>query len=251
MIIRCHECNQENQLGAIFCRNCGVKLDIDKLKPEVEKKKKATAKNVARNLVALIIFVALAGILAALFAPFGYAPLPALPSDEAMKAATDKYENMLIRVNSGLGSRNFAFTPEEVTGIYEQKFMAKPEGDSAAAGAYNIEKVCCELGSSENSLKITLLSKLFGKIPARFTIEGTPEVVDKKLAFNVKSAKMGHIKMSGAFLTSKVTEKYVPVTDNKTLQKIFEKIESVKINEEGKIALEMVKSDSDDRKAKK
>jgi predicted metal-dependent TIM-barrel fold hydrolase len=61
---------------------------------------------------------------------------------------------------------------------------------------------------------------------------------------------MGAHKDSGAFLTSKVTEKYVPVTTTRAPRK-FQRIESVKIIEEGKIAREMVKSDSDDRKAEK
>ena len=33
-MIKCPKCEADNQIGAIFCRGCGEKLELDEIKPE-------------------------------------------------------------------------------------------------------------------------------------------------------------------------------------------------------------------------
>ena len=36
MLVKCANCGHDNQLGAIFCRNCGDKLNIEEMRPELK-----------------------------------------------------------------------------------------------------------------------------------------------------------------------------------------------------------------------
>ena len=36
MEIKCTKCGHPNQLGAIFCRGCGEKLELENLQPDVK-----------------------------------------------------------------------------------------------------------------------------------------------------------------------------------------------------------------------
>ena len=71
-MINCPNCNHDNMIGAIFCRSCGEKINIDELRPEdvnqgVAKAKKLVSASVIRNVVMFAILAVLILILVGLF----------------------------------------------------------------------------------------------------------------------------------------------------------------------------------------
>ena len=64
-MIKCPKCQADYQIGAIFCRSCGDKLDIDKLRPDdIKKATRNRAKligRIIRNVISLILLLAIVG----------------------------------------------------------------------------------------------------------------------------------------------------------------------------------------------
>lgn len=48
MMIKCQKCGFENQMGSIFCRECGEKLDMDAIDPNKLQKDVDKEKNIKR-----------------------------------------------------------------------------------------------------------------------------------------------------------------------------------------------------------
>ena len=48
MMIKCQKCGFENQMGSIFCRECGEKLDMDAIDPNKLQKDVNKEKNIKR-----------------------------------------------------------------------------------------------------------------------------------------------------------------------------------------------------------
>jgi len=73
MMIKCQKCGFENQMGSIFCRECGEKLNMDaidpnKLQKDVDKEKrikrtKKQVKSLISTLIGLIILAAFLGVI--------------------------------------------------------------------------------------------------------------------------------------------------------------------------------------------
>ena len=71
-----------NQLGAIFCRGCGDKLDVETMRPKVMDTKASATSGIGgliRNLIGFLIFLGLAGVIVMMFYPqdLSYTPLSA------------------------------------------------------------------------------------------------------------------------------------------------------------------------------
>ena len=103
MMIKCSKCGFENQMGAIFCRQCGEKIDMNALSPEAleesrgkeERKKKAAG--LIRNLVGIVLLLAIVGIGAGLFVPWGHPAYQAPEEDKEMETKLD----LLVRTVQG------------------------------------------------------------------------------------------------------------------------------------------------------
>lgn len=88
-MIACPKCKADNMIGAIFCRGCGEKLNIDELRPEdIEKAapKEKKGPGLIRNLVALVILAAVGTVLVMLFLQPPFAETASVDGD-ALKHA--------------------------------------------------------------------------------------------------------------------------------------------------------------------
>ena len=82
MMIKCQKCGFENQMGSIFCRECGEKLNMDaidpnKLQKDVDKEKliKRTKKRIKGAISAVITIIVIAAFIFVVFPdlfPFGH-----------------------------------------------------------------------------------------------------------------------------------------------------------------------------------
>ena len=239
MNIKCPECGNENQLGAIFCRNCGAKLDIESIRPTVKDNKIGGGMaGLVQRLITILILIAVLGLIAALFLPFGLKPYtPA--SEDAAKAAGTKMDILNLKLDGGRGPAQHGFTTSEAMALFNSTFLQKSE--DAAAG-YQVENVLLDVTSS-SELVVGIDTKLFGKVPVRFELVGKPTVVAGEngvapvVGFDITSASMGHVTMPVDLLKSRIAEKFVVLTQGKDMQRILKAVKNIEIDTEGNIVL--------------
>ncbi len=207
MLIKCQVCNHENQLGSIFCRNCGVKLDLNKMSPDQFKEKKPVDKGaVTRKVVGVVLLLIVLGLLGAIFIPAGYPSIPE-PSEEAKKSGPDKLDTLERMIEIGARGQKSSFTAEELTAILNASIAG---GSSSGESSYSIEKVFVEEAPG-GGFHLTLNTKLAGTLDVVFSMTGEPEIVDGVPVFTVREAKAGHLPMFGSFFQKLVSDKFKPV----------------------------------------
>jgi len=240
MMIKCPECSHENQLGAIFCRSCGAKLDIERIRPEVKDNRlRGGVMALVQRIVFAIILLALVGVIAGLFLPYGLKEYPAA-SAEAAKSAKDKVAAIMEKIDNGVGGVKYVFTPEEATEAYNASFLAKAEGGAS----YAIDRVAFDV-LPDGNIGIVAFTKLFGSVPARFAIkvgkptvkEGETPTAAPSIQYDLLGASMGHVSLPGDFLKGKILEKFAPVAQGKDVEKILNAIRGLDIDEDGNFAL--------------
>jgi len=69
MLLKCNECGHDNQLGAIFCRECGTKLDVEKMRPKIEEKSNFSPAALIKKIISIVLLLILIIILGLMFFP--------------------------------------------------------------------------------------------------------------------------------------------------------------------------------------
>jgi len=205
-MINCQECGADNMVGAIFCRSCGAKLDLDEIRPETEMKKEASVaknlKTIAGRIVVLVVFLILAGVLAGLLLPAPGAVQGELNDQETQKAVARARQMFATR-----RQRAFTFSSEEITLLANKLFRldtgsadTDQGGDGAAkkskAGLMPEHLSIQLLGSGY--VKMVLRSRAFGKLPIYSTLLGNFEAKeDGGVSFEAFSTAMGKLSLPG------------------------------------------------------
>lgn len=249
MMIKCSKCGFENQMGAIFCRGCGEKIDMNSLDPETVAKSKNAAergKKIAkliRHLVGIVILLAIIGTVAAAFVPCGdaYAEAP----EDALKSGSSKIE-LLGMESLAVVPRDTAFSVDEINALFNQRFLkkedspeangkadaqAQPAAEESSKAFYDIEHV--QFSIRDGKLHATLHMSLAGKVPMTLLLVGEPKFGDEvsPVGFEVESAKWGLVPMNQEFLRKVVTDKYAPVTAFSELRNMFKRTEKIEVKE--------------------
>lgn len=237
MLIQCPECNYDNQLGAIFCRNCGQKLDIEKFRPKVQKTSRSIGFfSTFRRLFSTLVLVVLIVMIAAMFIP-----VRSVPSDlteEEKEEAKAKFDSLVVRVDGGYGDDSYTFSPREATFLYNDAFVAKTMEQEAGyildSLIFNIDEV--------KLVQLILNTKLAGTIPASFEIKGTiinkdAEDKNSSLGFEVRKSKMGHMPLFLEILNKKIAEKFLITKSGENIEKILKAISKIEISEENEFVL--------------
>ena len=223
MLLKCSECGFENQLGAIFCRECGAKLDVEAMRPEVkERKEKINFGDLARNLLAIAVLGGLALSIGMMFYPEKGLPLDL--DAKAKTAAEIKLQSLINRIGGESEESTYVFTPDEVTYLYNNKLTEKAEG-----GGYSIDKMHFAVDAYDN---VVLLAdaKMFGGVNVSFKLVG--KIVDDKAELEIISAKMGHLSIPG-FARDKIINKFTPGIDEGSIKDIIDATEKLVIDEKG------------------
>jgi len=223
MLIKCNECGHDNQLGAIFCRECGAKLDVESIRPTISNK--AASGNIfgiIRRIVVGIILLGLLYVLGAMFFP--ESPTNTVLTDDQQTQATEKMNTLLQTIKGSYGEKNYVFTPDEVTYLYNTKMTDETKGDAAT---YVIDNMYFTI-DSRNFIHILMQTKLAGKVPVTFALKGV--LFEDSTGFKVLEAKMGHFKVP-AFLHSKIITKFTPGIDQDQgiMKKILDGAQAFKV----------------------
>jgi hypothetical protein len=205
--MKCNECGHDNQLGAIFCRECGTKLDVEKMRPKVEVKIERNIGGMVKNIVAIVVLLSLALMIGAMFYPQSGA---SYELTEAEQTKTDaKLEKLINKIEGDTYSdATYVFTPDEATYIFNEKLTEKAKDGSSG---YAIDKLHIGLDAYDN-IVLVAESTLLG-MPVSFGLSGF--LVDDKLNLEITSAKMGHLSIPG-FLREKIISKFTPMLEGTT-----------------------------------
>ena len=224
MLLKCNECGHDNQLGAIFCRECGTKLDVEKMRPKVENKTEKDIAGLVKNIIAIVVLLTLVIVFGLLFFPQSGSSYE-LTAEEKTKTNA-KLEKLIKRINGDTYSdAKYVFTPDEVTYAFNNKLTGESGEGEEGEEEEDTNKLTISLDVYDN-IVLTLETKIFGAIPASFGLNGY--LVDEKLDLNVTSAKMGHLSVPG-FAHKKIIAKFIPATEDGEIAKIIAAASEVKV----------------------
>jgi uncharacterized protein YpmS len=190
-MINCPECGADNMIGAIFCRGCGKKLNLDELTPDAfDDPPEPMAKKVARvvqKIVTLIVFVGVVALLGGLFWPAGDIVKGDL-DEQAMKQAEARFK--LVQQPNPKYPK-IIFSSEQATAALNQA-LGLP---GSATGNKQAQHLSVEFLAGGN-LRVVLKASLFGQIPMYTKIVCKPELTAPgQVQFTVLSVHAGKISL--------------------------------------------------------
>jgi len=233
-MIVCPKCKSENMLGAIFCRGCGQKLNIDDLRPEdiaAAANKNAPKKSgPLRTIISTLVLLVVLGILGAIFMPPEYQVQGELPEDQYNQARA-RLTRMLAR-DVRAGQRE-VFTLAEVNhltkgmlDLTEEKLGTRAEriakGEITVDGFMVPYDLTIEL-LGDNRARLILLSKLYDKLPVHTVIVGQATASsDTGLWFTPETMHAGRLPVMGAMFQEAVLKRYLALIEqNQPFQEVI------------------------------
>ena len=227
-MIKCPKCLEENQLGAIFCRFCGEKLNLDELSPDsfnqsTEESKGKALLIIIRNLVLLLLIVAIIGAIASVFLKPEFT-IPNQLNPEETKIAMKRFK----KFRKGKSGNEYAFNNAEVDMLAKlildmtEEKMQKAREDMITAGKTPVlvtEALYINLLSS-GQIKFVLRSQLMDKVPIHSVIIGTPVGSPAGLSFTASQVFLGKLPIPIPQLQDLVIKNFVDIIrDNANFEK--------------------------------
>ena len=229
MLIKCQACGHENQLGNIFCRNCGEKLDIDASRPEVKDMKSGNnILGIVKRVVYLLVFLLVVYVIFAAFVPAGPADMPTL-AEEQKKAVDKRLESLSKRLQGRLSEGDkFSFTADE-----------------ASYALNTLVKIDCPVIVKINYKSVVFASTLmlFNTVPIRYTVAGYPvnpeeSTPDRPVSLAVCSAELGRLDLLPFFgLGDLVVDKFRPVWTNEKIKGLLSEMARIEVDDKGELVL--------------
>ena len=246
MMIKCQKCGFENQMGSIFCRECGEKLDMDaidpnKLQKDVNKEKniKLAKKRVKSAISAACSILIIGGfIFAIIYRGWednkDYSVVEETESDVAA-AAQKKFDAVMRGTTAGTVKYtypeiNYMFRDQVVKPLYEVDSFAKI--------------VSFEMGFNEekNEPMANIWIKIKDKVPVRYVVRGdffyTPPDPDAKddadpLPINVDVKRLDIGLIPFFFSMHTFLNGLTPLLDNESMRNFFRNAKTVEFTPEG------------------
>jgi hypothetical protein len=199
-MLKCPLCQSDNQIGAIFCRTCGEKLNLDEIEPDqiINASDGVTGSSLffIKKLIMLCIFLCLVGVLVGLFLNPGINVPP--PLDEAAeKTATARFSRLM----SGR-SKSETFSEAEIHYITNIKLLVLTEEqkikdkEKLIAEGYPTtlmpDEVFVEF-PTPGVAKVTVKSILMDKLPMYTTVFGSIIGTDEGITFNTTKVMAGRV----------------------------------------------------------
>jgi len=196
-MIKCPLCGTDNQIGAIFCRGCREKLDLDSLKPETidqhEGKLGTKILHISRRIVGAAILIYLIWALVAVFLAVELPQTPPLTEKEN-KVLAQRFKSLKRKIKKSRGEE-FVFNSAEVTALANQLANLKDEPKDAG-WALSPAILSVQL-LANGTTRIILKSKLKGQRDMYTSVVGkfyVPEG-DEGVQFMLLSAASGKLDM--------------------------------------------------------
>lgn len=208
-MLECPKCNFNNELGRIFCHQCGNKLDLSQIKAPTEGQKlRRRAKRSVSRVIRVTLELIIAVVLIAVIVLICLVPevKPFKPSNAESLAADTKRMDLEQIVNSRKGGRALV-TETDINSFLSSLTFSKPAGNGLEVTP---EALRATLGDGAVKLEFTGLVH-FGTIYNKriyFGYEGLPEIRGEQLVFQPTGGWIGKLPIAPVILSS------VPFFDN-------------------------------------
>ena len=186
MNIRCEKCGQENDLGRIFCTQCGARLDLTRTSiADIDEGRQADRTRVARKIVGYVL----------VFAVIGLAGLAAWPGEPLAGGSAEGAQVVDSKIDALMEAANAAQAASlEFTGQELNAYLA------ARAKRQKVESVTLALRSGYVVLRVqdrlgpwTIASVPLG--PLRYSYDVT--CYPQGNALNIRGVRLGHLPVAG------------------------------------------------------
>ena len=239
-MINCPKCQAENHLGSIFCRTCGDKLDMDALRPaDIKKtaKNAANVGNIVRNLIGLVLLLAVGALAAGIFLA------PPLPPDTTLSPENAKAMKSKVSFIVGRQTTSETFTTAELNGLAEfvldlsAESVAQRRLEALETGAGNVlvpQGFYVEL-LPPDSIRMTVKHLVKNKVTWYTSIEGKLEANDAGLTFSRDKTIVGRVPLPIKQLEEKIiSQRFTQLTTSESaryesLQKGMKNVTGVKV----------------------
>ena len=239
MMIKCQKCGFENQMGSIFCRECGEKLNMDaidpnKLQKDVNKEKNLKrAKKRIREAIstgfALLIVVAFLGVV---FYNGGLRQYEESTVTEA--SATQKFNAAVT--GSAVGRVKYSYP--EINRMLKARVVDPLAEIPSFAKVTNAEVVYDE---EKNQPVVYLWISIKDKVPVIYTIHGdivynvppddAKEAQNQPLSLDVKRLDIGRLPV--VVSTHTFLNGFLPLLENDEMMNFFARAKSVEFSADG------------------
>lgn len=224
MLLKCKQCGYENQIGSIFCRGCGAKIDNSALDPDspdannikaADRKKKAieTFTMLLKRAVTCLILAFLIVTLCFLFAD-SHAPEYSAPADI-------NTEELMKKIDS---RQDIALSPEAMTVLFKENVM---NNISESHGSYVPREVifrCDE--ASKDILKIYIHTNIAG-INTVCTLRGRLSRGNNgSILFDTLSVRLGKVNLP--FAQETIMKNFDPVLKSGAVENFFRNARFIK-----------------------
>jgi len=216
-------------LGAIFCRSCGGKLDLDSIRPKTVNQTKRSAfarlAGAMWSLVVIALLLAAIALLVELFLPPSQGFQPAVGDD----AAKTQAEQQAAGVR--LGNRGpFGFDAVQLTLLVNAAFNLDQGPSSAGGFALQPEKIAVDILAS-GYLRITLKSIVAGQLPMYATVVGTLEVANGGVTFRPVAVRLGRVTLPETLRNLGLQRFTALVKDSQELQDVRSHVAALEVRE--------------------
>ena len=228
-MINCPKCGADNMIGAIFCRTCGEKLELDELTPEVfDAPPEPIAAKIGRILSRLILFVLLVGgigLLAGVFWPAKIAVTGTLDQAASAKAGR-KFQ--AVKTPSPRLPPEVPFSSDEATDVIN-KALGLPKTDAKTTRKPMFLSVEFNAGGE---CTLILKSVLFNQIPLYTTLVTKPSVsAPGSVDFAILGAKVGLIPLPSS-MTKLALEPFRALKAGEALAQAKQQVKGVTIDDD-------------------
>ena len=252
MEIPCDKCGHKSPMGAIFCRNCAEKLDVNNLKPEALRggAGKAAGKaigGVISKIVKVVVIVAILGLLIAFFMKAGDA-VPAAPSNlEMVQKDSSKLFNRLYALEGYMSINKVSF--ENITSLSyaAQAELENLNQDSNDITLGLVPKSIIISSQGDDVFRVSLISDLRAKLGQRqIYAYADYKLISSEtgISFETVAVMQGKIPLPAVahpFVLNRLKAALVPT--DKTLEAMIAQVEKVEIADDGAITIRFKKKE--------
>jgi hypothetical protein len=193
-MIQCPKCHFDNELGRIFCHQCGAKLELDQIKAPTDgaKLRRRVAGGVRKTVRTIIELVVALGIIAAVVLVWLVPEVPELKPTNADLVGSDVKKRTLEHLVAGKNPGTLEINEGELNTYINSMGFDKPKG----AGV-ELAPVTLRVTLGDGSVKVVYLGELrLGDALRKqiyLCITGTPSIRDGGFDFKTTGAWVGKL----------------------------------------------------------
>ncbi len=234
-MMQCPQCGTANRLGAIFCRSCGVKLEVDSVTKDtfeqvtgIVPKDKTDAKKRVKSIILNLVRLAFLGLL--VFGVYLALQLPEVEEPETTSALAAQFKQTQTKLGTAVAQER-GFTVTTTEGAINSYLADRVAATENKGKTFQLLDTWV-LFDDDGGVDWVIDAKLFGR-RLRFQYKGELVVEDDGVVFKPKglfAARLGALPYPSPLLKRTVSKLWKSIREKKVNDKILNAISNVEID---------------------